>query len=126
MKRHDTGDQLTTLSFDGGELHVPKLDAIIGERVRARIRSRDVSLALRRPEAISILNVLPGRVASIGEEAGSVVDVEVSVGAATVNAKVTRRSVQQLGIHPGQEIFVLLKAVSFDPRSVGYASGDDT
>ena len=34
--------------------------AAVGERVRARIRARDVSLALRRPEQVSILNVLPG------------------------------------------------------------------
>jgi molybdate transport system ATP-binding protein len=125
VKCHDADDRLTTLSFDGGELHVPKLDAVVGERVRARIRSRDVSLALRRPEGISILNVLPGRVASIGGDAGAVVDVQVNVGAATVNAKVTHRSVQQLGIHAGQEIFALVKAVSFDPRSVGYGLGAD-
>ena len=46
---HDADDQLTTLAFDGGELFVPHLDAAIGERVRARIRARDVSLALRKP-----------------------------------------------------------------------------
>jgi len=66
VQSHDHDDGLTTLAFDGGELHVPKLDAPVGQRVRARIRSRDVSLALRRPEAISILNVLAGRVASLG------------------------------------------------------------
>jgi molybdate transport system ATP-binding protein len=126
VESHDTADRLTTLSFDGGQLHVPKLDAAVGERVRARIRSRDVSLALRRPEGISILNVLPGRVASIGQETGSVVEVQVSVGSAKVNAKVTRRSVQQLNIHAGQEIFALVKAVSFDQRSVGYVFGADT
>ena len=37
---HDSQDQLTTLVFDGGELVVPHLDAIPGERVRARIRAR--------------------------------------------------------------------------------------
>ena len=68
---HDPGDQLTTLAFDGGSLVVPHLDAAIGERVRARIRARDVSLAVRRPEGISILNVLPARVSAIDPEAGT-------------------------------------------------------
>ena len=100
---------------------MPHLDAAIGDRVRARIRSRDVSLALQRPEEISILNILAGRVAAIGDRSGPVVDVQLAVGAATINARVTRRSLTQLGIHTGQDIFALVKAVSFDQRSVGYA-----
>ena len=118
---HDVEHQLTTLGFDAGELHVLKLDVPVGERVRARIRARDVSLAVRRPEGISILNVLGGRVAGIREDEGPVVEVQVAVGAATINARVTRRSVQHLGLYAGQEIFALVKAVSFDRRSVGYA-----
>jgi molybdate transport system ATP-binding protein len=118
---HDADDQLTTLVFDGGELHIPRLEARVGERVRARIRARDVSIALRRPEAISILNVLAGRVTAIREETGPVAEVQLAVGAATITARVTRRSLEQLGLHAGQEVFALVKAVSFDRRSVGYA-----
>ena len=73
----DDEDQLTTLSFDGGELIVPRLDASIGDRVRARIRARDVSLSLRKPTEISILNVLAARVIAIDEETGPIVDVQL-------------------------------------------------
>jgi molybdate transport system ATP-binding protein len=118
---HDADHQLTTLAFDGGELVVPYLDAVIGERVRARIRARDVSLAVRRPAEISILNILPGRVMSIETTAGPVVEVQLSVGGPTLTARITRRSFEQLGIHAGQELYALVKAVSFDQRSVGYA-----
>jgi len=118
---HDLDDQLTTLAFDGGELIVPHLDASIGERVRARIRARDVSLATQRPAGISILNVLPACVAVIDEGAGPIVDVQLAVGGTTLNARITRRSLQQLGVHVGQDVYALVKAVSFDQRSVGYA-----
>jgi molybdate transport system ATP-binding protein len=118
---HDSEDQLTTLAFDGGELIVPHLDAPIGERVRARIRARDVSLSIRRPTEISILNVLPACVTAIDEETGPIVDLELAVGSATLVARITRRSFQQLGIRTGQELYALIKAVSFDQRSVGYA-----
>jgi molybdate transport system ATP-binding protein len=118
---HDAKDQLTTLAFDGGELIVPHLDASIGDRVRARIRARDVSLSIRKPTEISILNVLPAFVAAIDEEIGPIVDVELAVGSATLVARITRRSFQQLGIRTGQELYALIKAVSFDQRSVGYA-----
>ena len=118
---HDTEHQLTTLSFDGGELLVPQLDSPIGDRVRARIRARDVSLALHRPNGISILNILPAAVTAIAEEAGPVIEIQLSVGSAVLAARITRRSVQQLGIHVGQPVYALIKAVSFDQRSVGYA-----
>lgn len=121
VKAHDPGDQLTTLAFDGGELRVPRIAAAVGERVRARIRARDVSLALRRPDAISILNILEGRVVTIREEPGPVAEVRIAVGAATIGARITRHSLRDLGIHEGQDVFALVKAVSFDQRSVGYA-----
>jgi molybdate transport system ATP-binding protein len=118
---HHSEDQLTTLAFDGGELIVPHLDASIGERVRARIRARDVSLSIQKPKGISILNVLSARVTAIDEETGPIVDLQLTVGSATLVARITRRSFQQLGISTGQELYALVKAVSFDQRSVGYA-----
>jgi molybdate transport system ATP-binding protein len=118
---HDTEHQITTLAFEGGELVVPFLDAAVGERVRARIRARDVSLAIRRPTEISILNILRGHVTSIDAETGPIVDVQLSIGGAALTARITRRSLEQLGIHTGQQLYALVKAVSFDRRSVGYA-----
>jgi molybdate transport system ATP-binding protein len=117
----DSKHQLTTLAFEGGQLVVPHVDAIVGERVRARIRARDVSLAVARPTRISILNVLPGRVTFIDVETGPIVDVQLAVGSAALTARITRRSLHELGIHVGQELYALIKAVSFDQRSVGYA-----
>ena len=35
------------------------VEALVGERVRVRVRARDVSLALARPAGLSVLNVLP-------------------------------------------------------------------
>ena len=118
---HDAASGLTTLAFDGGALRVPQLDVALGHRVRVRIRARDVSLALSRPTDISILNVLPGSVASIDDDAGRVVDVTVAVGSARISARISRYSCEALRIEGGRDVFVLVKAVSFDRRSVGYA-----
>jgi len=118
---HDAHDQLTTLAFDGGLLVVPHLDASIGERVRARIRARDVSLSVQKPSGISILNVLPAHVTAIAEETGPIVDLQLAVGNVTLVARITRRSLRQLDIRTGQELYAMVKAVSFDQRSVGYA-----
>ncbi len=118
---HDTADQLTTLSFAGGELAVPQLAAAPGDRVRARIRARDVSLATQRPTGISTLNILPSRVTAIREETGPIVDIQLAVGDTALMARITQRSRRELGIHVDQQVYALVKAVSFDHRSTGYA-----
>jgi molybdate transport system ATP-binding protein len=114
-------DQLTTLAFAGGELLVPDMSALPGERVRVRIRARDVSIATERPRQVSVLNVLPARVVAVRVEAGPVVDVQLALGDAMLLARITQRSRRELGIHEGQAVFAMIKAISFDRRSVGYA-----
>ena len=118
---HDAAEHLTTLAFNGGKLIVPRLQGAIGERVRATVRARDVSLALQRPASISILNVIPGCVASVNAEGHSAVNVRVAVGGALITARITRRSLRELDVQPGHDVYALVKAVSFDQGSVGYA-----
>ena len=48
VAEQDLAYGLTRLKFDGGELYAPDVDALPGERLRVRIRARDVSLALTR------------------------------------------------------------------------------
>lgn len=118
---HDMRYDLSRLQFDGGELLVPHVDALEGERVRVRIRARDVSLALERPSHVSLMNVLPAEVAEVMLESGPVVDVRVLVGSASLLARVTRQSIDRLDIKPGMRLFVMVKAISLDRHSVGYA-----
>jgi len=112
---------LTTLAFDGGELAVPNLDALVGEPVRARIRARDVSVSLDRPRAISVQNILDATVVGVGEEYGAIVDVTLRVGSAVLVARITRKAADQLGLGEGQHVHALVKAVAIDRRSVGFA-----
>jgi molybdate transport system ATP-binding protein len=118
---HDLEEGLATLRFDGGELVVPNVEALVGERVRVRIRARDVALATECPRHSSVLNVLKGSVIAIAREDGPIVDVRVRVGGALLIARITRRSRGFLGLSEGSEVYALLKAVSIDRRSVGYA-----
>jgi len=110
--------RLTTLAFDGGELVVPAVDALPRDRVRARIRARDVSLAIGRPTGISILNVLPGVVTKIRVTGGPAVDVSVAIGNATLTARITQRSFEELGIHDGMYVHALVKAVSLEQQNL--------
>lgn len=118
VSRHDAARGLTHFAFAGGELRAPLTALPEGAQVNIRIRARDVSLALERPRAISILNVLPGRVVRIGEDGGPQAQILLDVGA-PLWARVTRASVADLGLAPGAPVYALLKAVAVDRRSLG-------
>jgi molybdate transport system ATP-binding protein len=121
VERHDERYGLTFLSFDGGELVVPNVDALIGATVRARIRARDVAIALEPPRAASFQNVLGATVDGLSEEFGAIVDVSLRVGSTPLVARITRQSAERLGLGPGQPVYALVKAIAIDRRSVGWA-----
>jgi molybdate transport system ATP-binding protein len=110
---HDDAFQLTTLASVAGELQVPKLAAVVGSKVRAYIRSRDVMLSLQPPQEISALNVLAGKVATISE-GGAQADVRLDCSGATLMARLTTKSVQRLALAPGRPVFAVIKSVSFE------------
>ena len=121
VQSHDAHYDLTQLSFTGGSLTVPHVEADVGARVRVRIRARDVSLATRQPQDLSIHNILRGTLTEIRDETGPIVDVRIVIGDAALIARVTRQSIDRLSLKPGQPVFALVKAISLDRHSVGYA-----
>ena len=121
VSSYDEQYDLTTLSFSGGTLMASGVDALIGERVRVRVRARDVALALSHPSNISVLNVLQGRITAITQEPSGAVDVSIDVGREKIYARVTRLSSDRLGLAVGSKVFALIKAVSLDRSSTGFA-----
>jgi molybdate transport system ATP-binding protein len=118
---HDLEYGMTRLAFDGGELQATGVDALVGERVRVRVRARDVSVATELPRGISMRNILPGTVVEVGPRDQSEVDLRIAVGGVTLLARVTRLSLDQLGLDDGVQVYALIKSVAIDRRSVGYA-----
>jgi len=115
---HDKTFGLTELAFSGGRLWVPALDQGLGERLRLRVRARDVSLSLTRPAGTSILNILRGTIVEIGEGDGPQTDVLIDVGTSLM-ARITRKSVAVMGLQSGTEVFALVKAAAIDRHSMG-------
>lgn len=121
--KHDAHYFLTTFRFgDGGELVAPGLDAPIGSRVRIRIRARDIALATKKPEGLSIRNVLAGEVVMINAGSGAIAEVRVRVSGKELPARISRRSVDEMGLKPGVPVFVLVKTIAFDKRSMGFTA----
>ncbi len=118
---HDIANDLVTLAFNGGSFIVPGVGALIGERVRLRVRARDVSIATSKPSGISILNTLPGTLIEISDESGPIIDVRIRIGEAVLIARITRYSARQLSLAVGLPVYALVKAISLDRHSVGFA-----
>lgn len=103
---------LARADFDGGSLWARDPGLPPGRRVRVRVLARDVSLAAQ-PGASSIQNQLPCVVEAVGDdEHPALALVQVRVGAALLLARLTRRSAEQLGVAPGQRLWVQVKSVA--------------
>lgn len=123
VQSHDPAYELSSLGFAGGRLVVPRTDLPAGARLRVRIRARDVIIARRAPEEISVQNVLPGRVVETRFETGAFAEVKIDVGGAAVIARITRHSAERLRLAPGVKVYALIKAITLDRRSLSLADG---
>jgi molybdate transport system ATP-binding protein len=119
---HDASFGLTVLSLCGGELRVPRLEAIVGAKVRVHIRARDVMISTRAPEGLSALNVLRGVVAELGPPDGPILDLRLNCGGQPILARLTRQSVERLGLAAGRPVYAVIKTVGFDRQTFGAVS----
>ena len=113
---HDESYDLTHLQVDGQAISVPLIRSLgVGQAAYVRIRARDVSISLSRPIDISIRNVLKGIVASITPlDDSPFVEVEIRCGDAKILSRITRAALDSLQLDVDQEVFALIKSVSFD------------
>ena len=108
---HDTEFGITRLDFLGQELSVPLQQIPQGQGLRVHIHSKDVSLATQPPDGLtSVLNILKTKVKKIGENSGYSVDIELDAGRPLL-ATITRKSLANLNLQPGQSIYAFIKAI---------------
>jgi molybdate transport system ATP-binding protein len=117
--RHEDSFGLTVLQTRAGIVTVPRLTHPIGTGLRVRLRARDIMLSLQKPVGMSALNVLPGLISSIEAAEGPSVDVQIDCAGEGLVARVTRKSVAELGLMPGLPIYAIIKSIAFDPEALG-------
>jgi len=87
----------------------------VGDMIALQIRARDVSIARNKPEQISIRNCVKATISAIMPVKGTgYVILELAVGEIKLKSRITKASVSDLSIKPGQDVFALIKSVSFD------------
>ena len=111
---HEPQFGLTRVEFSGRSLFIPQRALPVGTSLRVQILARDVSLVVGVPASqSSVLNALEARVIEI-KESGSdpyTVKVKLDVGCPLL-AVITRKSLHQLKLHPGQKVQAHFKAVA--------------
>ncbi|MBC8286122.1 MAG: molybdenum ABC transporter ATP-binding protein [Nitrospinae bacterium] len=124
VSEHDEEFGLTRLDFMGQALHVPKQNIPVGQNLRVHIHSKDVSLSMASPQgATSVLNILQAKVKKIGvlDPKGYSVDIELDAGR-PILATITRKSLANLNLKPGQPVFANIKAIKMihDQSDAGF------
>lgn len=115
VSAYDPHYQLLTLQLPGTDLSIRVAHAPMsqGQALRCKVQARDVSLSLQSVEQSSILNRLPVTVISeIGADNAAHVLIRLNAAGTPLLARITRYSRDQLGVHPGQQLWAQIKAVA--------------
>ncbi|MBI2734580.1 MAG: molybdenum ABC transporter ATP-binding protein [Aquabacterium sp.] len=87
--------------------------APVGQMVKARVLARDVSVSLSAAKDSSILNILPARIDEIRPDGGGSVTLRLCLApGASLLARLTRRSCEQLQLCVGMAVFAQVKGAA--------------
>lgn len=113
ISHYDARDHLSTVTFDGGELFITgAVECHLGDIVRLRVLARDVSVALHAPEGSSILNRVPATITALSEDSPGYAMLTLQAGRTTLLARVSARSVRELGLQQNQRVIAQIKSVA--------------
>jgi molybdate transport system ATP-binding protein len=117
---YDARYGLLSLDVDGATFLAPAPAPVAaGMTRRLRVAAGDVSVATVRPEGTSMTNVLPCRIETLTDggpaEAIAVLRLGEAGDGARLLARLTRRSVDQLGLTPGRFVHAQVKGVALVP-----------
>ncbi|WP_237880882.1 molybdenum ABC transporter ATP-binding protein [Pseudomonas sp. PGPR40] len=115
VSAYDADYQLLTLQLPNTDLSIRVAHSLMaeGQALRCKVQARDISLSLQGAEQSSILNRLPVTVISeIGADNAAHVLIRLNAAGTPLLARITRYSRDQLGVHPGQQLWAQIKAVA--------------
>lgn len=105
--------QLAKVSLSAGELWVTDQQLRPEQPLRLRIMASDISISLHKVEGMSTLNQLAVSIESINNNMdGATALVRLRFGRDKLVAKLTRRSVAQLKLHPNQRVWAHIKSAA--------------
>ncbi|RFB87236.1 molybdenum ABC transporter ATP-binding protein [Rhizobium leguminosarum bv. trifolii] len=114
VESFDPRHHLSTVALKSAQLHIPSAALTAGRPVRIRIPARDVMLATARPEGLSALNILEGRIAAISPDEDGTVEIRLDCGGDAILSRITALSCERLDLQPGKTVFAVIKTVALE------------
>ncbi len=114
VTRSDDAYAMADIAIGGHNFQLTDHALQSGMKVRLRIRSRDVSLSRFAPVDISIRNIFPVTITAISTDDGPFAELRLQLGDVQLLSRISRKSVQDLNLKTGEQVFALIKAVSID------------
>jgi molybdate transport system ATP-binding protein len=112
VKQHDQEFGLSELDSDGHCIYVNQIASPAGSLCRLRIPARDISLSRERARDSSILNILNVQIAEIEATHSNRVLLRLSLGQQFLLARITRKSVVDMKLQVGDQLFAQIKSVA--------------
>lgn len=115
VKTHDSKHGLTSITIgENQQLWVTHLKSEDGSKVRVRIPAKDVSITTAKPIQTSILNILPATVIDIKliNQTLAVIKTQIAAAEQKVLARITQKSLRQLGLAIGKNVYLQIKTVA--------------
>jgi molybdate transport system ATP-binding protein len=112
VTEHEADYHLTRVTFSGGSISLPAIEAEIGSPLRVQIHAREVSIALEAPVYTSILNVLPAIITGIADGQNGQSVIRLQIGSQTLLAHITHKSALLLDLRIGMAVYAQIKGTS--------------
>ncbi|MFC0267379.1 molybdenum ABC transporter ATP-binding protein [Kushneria aurantia] len=113
VEAHDERYHATRLALDDGQLMtLPRIDHAPGERVRLRIRRRDVALAREMPSQSSFRNRLRATVEQLDDGEPGMVEVSLRLAGQRLLSRITLEASEALALSPGDDVIALIRSAS--------------
>jgi molybdate transport system ATP-binding protein len=113
----DPVSELMRVKVGRGELNVQPANLKVGDKLRVQLLARDLIVATRAPQYLSVRNVLAGVITAVtSDDAGSDL-VAIDIGGTLIMARVTEAAARELALAPGLPVWALVKSVSLRSHS---------
>jgi molybdate transport system ATP-binding protein len=112
----DPSSSLMRVRVGHGEIRVAA-PQLAGTALRVQFLARDIIIATRPPEHLSVRNSLAGTITRIEGDGTDAELITIDIGAAHIMARITRAATRELDLRPGMAIWALVKSVSLQGHS---------
>jgi molybdate transport system ATP-binding protein len=113
----DPPSGLMRVKVGKGELRVHATRAAVGATLRVQLLARDLIVATRRPQHLSVRNTLAGVITSVSSDDADSDLIAIDIGDTMIMARVTKAATDELGLKNGLPVWALVKAVSLRSHS---------